>query len=104
MPEKAFLVQFSVHICKSPCHEANEKGPEALLHSRHVICGDKVLKSMVVFCRYVPAYKLVDVPELGYTTKDKPYPRGELRIKTVRLISGYYKHPEVSAQPRVCGA
>ena len=44
---------------------------------------------------YVPAYKLVDVPELGYTTKDKPFPRGELRIKTRRMIPGYYKHPEV---------
>jgi hypothetical protein len=40
-------------------------------------------------------YKLVSVPELGYTTEDKPYPRGELRIKTRRMIRGYYKHPEV---------
>ncbi len=48
-----------------------------------------------VACRYVPAHKLVDVPELGYTTKDKPFPRGELRVKTRRMIPGYYKHPEV---------
>jgi hypothetical protein len=48
-----------------------------------------------VLGRYVIDYKLVDVPELGYTTKDKPYPRGELRIKTHRMIKAYYKHPEV---------
>lgn len=47
----------------------------------------------------MPAYKLVDVPELGYTTKDKPYPRGELRLKTKRMITGYYKHPEVRCLP-----
>ena len=47
----------------------------------------------------MPAYKLVDVPELGYTTKDKPYPRGELRLKTKRMITGYYKHPEVGCLP-----
>lgn len=40
-------------------------------------------------------FKLVSVPELGYTTEDKPYPRGELRVKTKRLITGYYKQPKV---------
>ena len=41
------------------------------------------------------AFKLVDVPELGYTTADLPNPRGELRIKTRNMISEYYKDAEV---------
>ena len=46
-------------------------------------------------CRYCTGYKLVDVPELGYSTRDKPYPRGELRIKTRLMVPGYFKHPKV---------
>jgi fatty acid CoA ligase FadD9 len=43
-------------------------------------------------------YKLVDVPELGYFWTDKPYPRGELLIKSLSASPGYYKHPEVTAE------
>lgn len=42
-------------------------------------------------------YKLRDVPELGYFTSDKPYPRGELCVKTKFGIKEYYKQPEVTA-------
>lgn len=42
-------------------------------------------------------YKLVDVPELGYFTTDKPHPRGELLLKTSSIMLGYYKRPEVTA-------
>ena len=42
-------------------------------------------------------YKLRDVPELGYFTTDKPYPRGELCVKTKMAIKEYYKQPEVTA-------
>jgi fatty acid CoA ligase FadD9 len=42
-------------------------------------------------------YKLDDVPELGYFKTDKPYPRGELRIKTSSVMLGYYKRPDVTA-------
>src|SRR5262249_36550177 len=42
-------------------------------------------------------YKLDDVPELGYFKTDKPYPRGELRIKTSSVMLGYFKRPDVTA-------
>jgi fatty acid CoA ligase FadD9 len=42
-------------------------------------------------------YKLDDVPELGYFKTDKPYPRGELLIKSSSVMLGYYKRPEVTA-------
>jgi fatty acid CoA ligase FadD9 len=46
----------------------------------------------------VIGYKLVDVPELGYFRTDKPYPRGELLLKSQTAFPGYYKRPDVTAQ------
>lgn len=43
-------------------------------------------------------YKLRDVPELGYYTTDKPYPRGELCFRSATSVSGYYKSPEATAE------
>ena len=40
--------------------------------------------------------KLVDVPELGYTSEDKPHPRGEICVKTPDMISGKTLHPPMS--------
>ena len=45
----------------------------------------------------VYAYKLVDVPELGYFSTDRPHARGELLIKSSALFSGYYNRPELTA-------
>ena len=45
----------------------------------------------------VIAYKLADVPDLGYFSTDRPYPRGELLLKTINMFPGYYKRPEVTA-------
>jgi fatty acid CoA ligase FadD9 len=42
-------------------------------------------------------YKLADVPDLGYFATDRPYPRGELLLKTENMFPGYYKRPQVTA-------
>lgn len=47
---------------------------------------------------FVLEYKLRDVPELGYYTSDKPFPRGELCVKTKFGIKEYYKQPEETAK------
>lgn len=43
-------------------------------------------------------YKLIDIPELGYFTTDRPHPRGELLVKTATATPGYFKRPEVTAE------
>ena len=43
-------------------------------------------------------YRLRDVPELGYYSTDKPYPRGELCVKTRLAIPGYFKNPAATAK------
>lgn len=42
--------------------------------------------------------KLVDWPEGGYTTKDKPYPRGELLLGGSSITNGYFEMPEETAE------
>jgi long-subunit acyl-CoA synthetase (AMP-forming) len=46
--------------------------------------------------------KLIDVPELGYLTTDKP-PRGEICVKTKHMITGYFKNPDKTAESFVDG-
>jgi len=41
--------------------------------------------------------KLRDVPELGYSVRDKPFPRGEALIRGPHLFSGYFRRPEQTA-------
>lgn len=53
--------------------------------------GDRINRGLVI------DYKLRDVPELGYYTTDRPYPRGELVVKTRHQFKGYFKRPEATA-------
>ncbi|RJO75343.1 NAD-dependent epimerase/dehydratase family protein [Nocardia panacis] len=79
---------FTRSLLGIPLHDgygSTEAGGGVLLDNR--IQRDSVLD-----------YKLIDVPELGYFATDKPYPRGELLLKTNTMIPGYYRRPEVTAE------
>jgi len=42
-------------------------------------------------------YRLRDVPELGYFSTDKPYPRGEMCFKSAQTVLGYHNAPDQTA-------
>ena len=46
----------------------------------------------------VDEYKILSVPELGYSVDDRPFPRGELLLKCPRIaIAGYFKSEAATA-------
>ncbi|HEX5368324.1 MAG TPA: AMP-binding protein, partial [Dehalococcoidia bacterium] len=57
-----------------------------------VIIDGKVQRANVI------DYKLVDVPELGYFSTDKPHPRGELLLKSRTMFHGYFKRAALTAE------
>jgi fatty acid CoA ligase FadD9 len=67
-------------------------------YSSTEIAGGTVMVDWMVQRPPVIDYKLDDVPELGYFKTDKPYPRGELLVKSSRFMGGYYKQPALMAE------
>jgi len=43
-------------------------------------------------------FKLIDVPEMQYTSSDKPCPRGEIWIRGHGVSLGYYNNPQKTAE------
>ncbi|CAF4537473.1 unnamed protein product [Rotaria sp. Silwood1] len=52
-----------------------------------VIAFDNLIEKTII-------YRLESVPEMCYTLDDKPFPRGELLVKTKTMFSGYMNNPE----------
>ncbi|OWZ00055.1 Long-chain-fatty-acid-CoA ligase [Phytophthora megakarya] len=48
----------------------------------------------VMYCQV----QLEDVPEMGYTSHDKPRPRGEILVKGPEMFTEYYKNPEMTRE------
>ncbi|GMF12282.1 unnamed protein product [Phytophthora lilii] len=42
--------------------------------------------------------QLEDVPEMGYTSHDKPRPRGEILVKGPQIFTEYYENPEMTRE------
>jgi fatty acid CoA ligase FadD9 len=85
-PEVKQFIQDCFDIMLLEGYGTTEAGGGALIFE------GKVLRPPVI------DYKLADVPELGYYKTDRPYPRGELLVKSSLEILGYFKRPDATAK------
>ncbi|CAF2520530.1 unnamed protein product [Rotaria sp. Silwood2] len=54
-------------------------------------CGNVAFNNII---KNTLQFRLISVPEMGYTIDDELFPRGELLIKTEEMFSGYINNPE----------
>jgi long-subunit acyl-CoA synthetase (AMP-forming) len=57
----------------------------------HTIKDDPTCGGTIGPPQPVNEVKLVDVPEMNYTSEDKPNPRGEVCVRGMNCFIGYYK-------------
>ena len=88
--------------CPCPPHDTAHQHGDACTpwYERRVVDFNNVVLSLPGQDN-VTAWKLRDVPELGYHTFDKPHPRGELLVITKAIVPGYFKHEKVRCPLRL---
>ncbi|GJJ13334.1 hypothetical protein Clacol_007586 [Clathrus columnatus] len=76
------------------CNFYEENSCESNITLTGDVCGSGTVGPPQPSCEI----KLVDVPSMGYTSDDKPHPRGELCVRGDTIMKGYYKDPEATAK------
>lgn len=75
---------FTMHSCRWGLTETCGSGARSLPH-------DPTSSGTVGICSHSVELKLVDHNELGYSTDDRPNPRGELCVRGPSVFQYYYK-------------